>query len=334
MRLGAAGIAEACRGSGGRAGRPSSDTAEASGAVAQTRAKAARPAPTCEQGVCSRYTPGAPLAEAARRNPCSPESSSLILPSLTGQRRVGHGQRTDRVDHRRRHHRPRARAAVLQDRPPRRRRVSPPASSSCEETLTVDELRRFDEVHFGKFASYYLRREFFFDVHPPLCVLLSGCPRIAELTPRYAHRAKLLLAFSGWVIGYDGHFEFENIGDSYIENKVPYVGLRVLPALFGSAIPAVVYGIMRESGYPRLIGILSASLVLIGQSGSSGCVGRGAHPARTSRQRPHRTDAPHPPRRASRLLHGRLVLHLHSLLQAPIQVRRTFQIARKLEQGR
>ncbi|KAM0787551.1 hypothetical protein ACM66B_003621 [Microbotryomycetes sp. NB124-2] len=101
----------------------------------------------------------------------------------------------------------------------------------------------FDEVHFGKFASYYLRREFFFDVHPPL--------------------AKLLLAFAGWVIGYDGHFEFENIGDSYIENKVPYVGLRVLPAILGSLIPVVVYATMRESGYPRVIGILSAALVLI-----------------------------------------------------------------------
>ncbi|GAA5966268.1 hypothetical protein JCM3765_002580 [Sporobolomyces pararoseus] len=100
----------------------------------------------------------------------------------------------------------------------------------------------FDEVHFGKFASYYLRREFFFDVHPPL--------------------AKLLLAFSGWVIGYDGHFEFENIGESYTDNKVPYIGLRTLPALMGSLVPCVMYAIMRESGYPRLVAFLSASLVL------------------------------------------------------------------------
>ncbi|CAD6574542.1 MAG: hypothetical protein CYPHOPRED_005451 [Cyphobasidiales sp. Tagirdzhanova-0007] len=100
----------------------------------------------------------------------------------------------------------------------------------------------FDEVHFGKFASYYIRREYFFDVHPPL--------------------AKLLFAFAGWAIGYDGHFEFENIGDDYNKNDVPYVGLRAFPAILGSLTPPVVYGIMRESGYPRLIAILSAMLIL------------------------------------------------------------------------
>ena len=74
-----------------------------------------------------------------------------------------------------------------------------------------------------------------------------------------------MLAFAGWVIGYDGHYEFENIGESYITNKVPYIGLRTLPAILGSLVPVVVYGIMRESGYPRIVGVLSAALVLVGE---------------------------------------------------------------------
>ncbi|EEY19880.1 dolichyl-phosphate-mannose-protein mannosyltransferase [Verticillium alfalfae VaMs.102] len=72
----------------------------------------------------------------------------------------------------------------------------------------------FDEVHFGKFASYYLERTYFFDVHPPF--------------------GKLLFAFMGWLVGYDGHFHFDNIGDSYITNKIPYVAFRALPAILGA----------------------------------------------------------------------------------------------------
>ena len=41
--------------------------------------------------------------------------------------------------------------------------------------------------------------------------------------------------------------------------------MRTLPALLGSAVPAVVYAIMRESGYPRIVGLFSASLVLFGE---------------------------------------------------------------------
>lgn len=94
--------------------------------------------------------------------------------------------------------------------------------------------------------------------------------RSDELTqntpPLRARSAKLLLAFQGWLIGYDGHYEFDNIGESYISNKVPYVGMRTLPALLGSAIPTAIYAIMRESGYPRLVGLFSAFLVLFGAS--------------------------------------------------------------------
>ncbi|KAI9934457.1 hypothetical protein ASPWEDRAFT_175186 [Aspergillus wentii DTO 134E9] len=100
----------------------------------------------------------------------------------------------------------------------------------------------FDEVHFGKFASYYLQRTYFFDVHPPF--------------------GKLLFALMGWLIGYDGHFLFDNIGDSYIENKVPYVGLRALPATLGALTIPVVFMIMWESGYSLPACVLAAGLVL------------------------------------------------------------------------
>ncbi|KAK0122245.1 hypothetical protein ONS95_010496 [Cadophora gregata] len=100
----------------------------------------------------------------------------------------------------------------------------------------------FDEVHFGKFASYYLERTYFFDVHPPL--------------------GKLLFALMGWFVGYDGHFHFENIGDSYIDNKVPYVAFRAMPAFLGALTVPVVFDIMWESGYTLPACILSAGLVL------------------------------------------------------------------------
>ncbi|EJD47938.1 glycosyltransferase family 39 protein [Auricularia subglabra TFB-10046 SS5] len=100
----------------------------------------------------------------------------------------------------------------------------------------------FDEVHFGKFAAYYVKREYYFDVHPPL--------------------AKLLLALAAWFVGFDGEFEFDTIGDSYTENHVPYVGIRALPALLGSLTIPIVYLIMKESGYPTIVAALSAAIVL------------------------------------------------------------------------
>lgn len=116
-----------------------------------------------------------------------------------------------------------------------------------EETLTMVDIR-FDEVHFGKFAGFYLKRTYFFDVHPPL--------------------AKLMLAGMGWLIGYDGHFDFGNIGDSYIENNVPYIGLRSLPATLNVLCVVLLYNIMRESGYAVLTCTLTASMYLLGKGKS------------------------------------------------------------------
>ncbi|KDQ61723.1 glycosyltransferase family 39 protein [Jaapia argillacea MUCL 33604] len=100
----------------------------------------------------------------------------------------------------------------------------------------------FDEVHFGKFASHYIQREYYFDVHPPL--------------------AKLLFGLAGWFVGFDGQFQFENIGDSYTENHVPYVGMRALPAILGSLTVPIVYAIMKESGYSTIVAAFSACIVL------------------------------------------------------------------------
>ncbi|KAL7415547.1 dolichyl-phosphate-mannose-protein mannosyltransferase [Mrakia frigida] len=104
----------------------------------------------------------------------------------------------------------------------------------------------FDEVHFGKFASYYILREYYFDVHPPLSKMLHG--------------------LGGYLSGFDGQFDFENIGDKYFDPEqgvdVPYVGMRSMPAVFGSLTVGVVYWIMRESGYPVLVAAFSAGLIL------------------------------------------------------------------------
>ncbi|WWD18305.1 hypothetical protein CI109_102755 [Kwoniella shandongensis] len=74
----------------------------------------------------------------------------------------------------------------------------------------------FDEVHFGGFAMKYIKRKFFMDVHPPL--------------------AKLLITLSAWVGGFDGNFDFKDIGKDYLEPGVPYVTMRFLPALLGLAL--------------------------------------------------------------------------------------------------
>lgn len=73
---------------------------------------------------------------------------------------------------------------------------------------------------------------------------------------------KLLFAFAGWLVGYDGSFLFENIGDSYITNKVPYVAYRAMPATMGSLTVSAVFWIMWESGYSLPASIVAASVVL------------------------------------------------------------------------
>ncbi|KAJ1998292.1 hypothetical protein GGI04_005068, partial [Coemansia thaxteri] len=87
----------------------------------------------------------------------------------------------------------------------------------------------FDEVHFGKFAGKYINGTYFFDVHPPL--------------------AKMMFAAAGKFVGYDGVFDFKNIGDDYIAAGVPYIGMRLLPALLGLSMVPITYITLAALGH-------------------------------------------------------------------------------------
>ncbi|KAJ3121116.1 hypothetical protein HK098_003965 [Nowakowskiella sp. JEL0407] len=100
----------------------------------------------------------------------------------------------------------------------------------------------FDEVHFGKFASYYLRREYYFDVHPPL--------------------GKLLLAGVGYLAGYDGHFLFDNIGDDYLTNNVPYYAFRSWTASCGAVTVILAFLTLKEIGVSIPGALFGAGLLM------------------------------------------------------------------------
>lgn len=78
----------------------------------------------------------------------------------------------------------------------------------------------WDETHFGKMASWYLNRTFFFDVHPPL--------------------GKMLIALSGHITGYNGTFAFDKPGDVY-SDWTQYVGMRTFCATLGFLIAPMIF---------------------------------------------------------------------------------------------
>ncbi|PCH41675.1 glycosyltransferase family 39 protein [Wolfiporia cocos MD-104 SS10] len=102
----------------------------------------------------------------------------------------------------------------------------------------------FDEVHFGKFASKYIKSQYFVDVHPPL--------------------AKLLITLAGFIFGYDGNFDFKDIGKAY--ENVPYVAMRMVPALLGIATVPIAYLTLRALDC-RATTALLASLFITFENG-------------------------------------------------------------------
>lgn len=104
----------------------------------------------------------------------------------------------------------------------------------------------FDEVHFGGFASHYLKGTYFFDVHPPL--------------------GKLIIAGIGHVYGYKGTFAFKDIGDSYDDDPtVPFVQLRTAMASFSIGSLMFAMATLVEMGFSPLSLSLAGALLAFGK---------------------------------------------------------------------
>ena len=98
-------------------------------------------------------------------------------------------------------------------------------------------------MHYGKYASMYLKRTFFFDANPPL--------------------GKMIIALGGYLAGFKGDFGFDKIGVPYPDD-VPVAGLRFFPALCGSLLTPTIYLILCELGMSHWAGGLAGVLMLLG----------------------------------------------------------------------
>jgi hypothetical protein len=97
---------------------------------------------------------------------------------------------------------------------------------------------------FGGFASKYIKGKFFMDVHPPL--------------------AKLLITLAGFLGGFRGDFDFKEIGKDYLEPGVPYVAMRLFPALMGVLTIPTMFLTLKAYGCRTSTATMGALLLTFG----------------------------------------------------------------------
>jgi dolichyl-phosphate-mannose-protein mannosyltransferase len=98
---------------------------------------------------------------------------------------------------------------------------------------------------FGGFATKYIKGKFFMDVHPPL--------------------AKLMITLFGWLAGFDGGFDFKDIGKDYLEPGVPYVAMRMFPAICGILLAPTMFLTLKAAGCRSFTAFMGAGLIIFGQ---------------------------------------------------------------------
>jgi dolichyl-phosphate-mannose-protein mannosyltransferase len=99
----------------------------------------------------------------------------------------------------------------------------------------------FDEVYFINYASDYFTGSYYFDPHPPL--------------------GKLLIAGLGYLTGFTGNVQFTTIGEAFPNGS--YLVLRLLPMVFGSLLPGVIYFLARRLSLSRVAAFFVAMILVI-----------------------------------------------------------------------
>lgn len=105
--------------------------------------------------------------------------------------------------------------------------------------ISVNNHVVWDEAHFGKFGSYYLRHEFYHDVHPPL--------------------GKMLVGLSGYLAGYNGSWDFPS-GELY-PDYIDYTKMRLFQVMFSGLCAPVAYFTCKEIGFSILSTWLFTTMV-------------------------------------------------------------------------
>ncbi|MCM8766349.1 MAG: phospholipid carrier-dependent glycosyltransferase [Candidatus Omnitrophica bacterium] len=99
----------------------------------------------------------------------------------------------------------------------------------------------FDEVHYGKYITGYLKHEYFFDDHPPLAKLfMAGLAKLSGLNPKTS---------------------FEYIGLIYPQGT-PIFALRFIPALFGSLLIPLIFLFTEKITQSIRTGLIASILLL------------------------------------------------------------------------